>query len=401
MTAPHFSPTPAAPNIIHLPRCQWAGHRLLMNITSDEYYHLQLEGSHSAFLVRFIRKTMPQGAAASPLPNAQPDALYNPWLENACAWGIVKDGVLLAAIETCPETWNNRLRITEMWVHEAHRGHGFGHSLMDVAKEQLRHERHRALVLETQSNNVGAIDFYMSQGFMLIGFDACAYTNNDIERREVRMEMGWFPDKKAPLTEDSLVIRPIRPDERHDIEALTRRAFWNKFKMGCDEHYLVHTLWHDPAYLPNLSRVAEMNGEVIGCILYTRARLETPDGPREVLTFGPLCTDPNHQGRGVGEALIKHTARLAKAAHWPGIVILGEKDYYPRVGFRLCSDYGITTSDGKNFDAFMCLELIPGSLTPGRFFEAPVYTSIDKDAVDAFDQRFPPMRKLYFPGQWA
>ena len=63
---------------------------------------------------------------------------------------------------------------------------------MNVAKEQARREWRRAVILETQSCNANAIGFYLHEGFTLIGFDACCYANNDIERGEVRIEMGWF-----------------------------------------------------------------------------------------------------------------------------------------------------------------------------------------------------------------
>ena len=108
-----------------------------------------------------------------------PDKLYEDHWENAYAWGVVIDGKLIAAIETCPEAWSNRLRITELWVDDEYQKQGIGHTLMEMAKEQLRRERRRAIILETQSCNVNAIDFYLHEGFTLIGFDSCCYKNND------------------------------------------------------------------------------------------------------------------------------------------------------------------------------------------------------------------------------
>lgn len=104
-----------------------------------------------------------------------PDKLYEDHWENAYAWGVVIDGKLIAAIETCPEAWSNRLRITELWVDDEYQKQGIGHTLMEMAKEQLRRERRRAIILETQSCNVNAIDFYLHEGFTLIGFDSCCY----------------------------------------------------------------------------------------------------------------------------------------------------------------------------------------------------------------------------------
>lgn len=97
-------------------------------------------------------------------------------------------------METCPEEWSNRLMVTELWVHEDYRRQGIAHALMALAKEQVRRERRRALILETQSCNVGAIAFYLREGFTLIGFDSCCYQNHDLERREVRLDLGILYD---------------------------------------------------------------------------------------------------------------------------------------------------------------------------------------------------------------
>ena len=107
--------------------------------------------------------------------------------------GIVeeKDGKqdLIACIETCPEEWSNRLIVTELWVHEKIRRQGIGHALMAIAKEQ-------AVLKQTQSCNTGAIAFYQKEGFDLVGFDTCCYTNRDMERKEVRINMGYFPRRQ-------------------------------------------------------------------------------------------------------------------------------------------------------------------------------------------------------------
>lgn len=123
-------------------------------------------------------------------------------------------------------------------------------------------------------------------------------------------------------------------------------------------------------------------------------------GEQPVLTFGPLCVDPDAQGRGVGERLLRETLALAKAAGYAGVVIYGEPAYYPRVGFQTCDHFGITTPDGKNFPAFMAYELIPGGLKPGRFYESEVFANLPPEELDVFDRQFPPMEKQHFPGQW-
>lgn len=112
--------------------------------------------------------------------------------QGARAWGIVEDGKLLGAIELCAEEWSNRLRVTELWVDPSLQKQGYGHALMEIAKQQARLARRRALILETQSANANAIGFYLHEGFKLIGLDLCCYTNCDIRRKDVRLELGWF-----------------------------------------------------------------------------------------------------------------------------------------------------------------------------------------------------------------
>ena len=123
-----------------------------------------------------------------------PDRLYQDHWEKAEAFGIVGEEngekKLLACVEICPEEWSNRLMVTELWVTDELKRQGIGRRLMDLAKEKAREQNRRALILETQSCNVRAIAFYLSQGLQLIGFDSCCYTNRDVERHEIRFDMG-------------------------------------------------------------------------------------------------------------------------------------------------------------------------------------------------------------------
>ena len=125
------------------------------------------------------------------------DSLYQDYWENAEAYGIVSEqGELLACIEMCPEEWSNRLLVTELWVAEGLRGKGVGKRLMDKAKEIAVSQKRRAVMLETQSCNTNAIGFYLHEGFELIGFDTCCYTNDDIGKKEVRLNLGYFFHKE-------------------------------------------------------------------------------------------------------------------------------------------------------------------------------------------------------------
>lgn len=197
--------------IIYLPKERWQGQILPIGYTTKEYYDVNIHSCQSGFTVRIEKKQLAEPVTHTPEEHDFPDRLYKEHWQGACAWGIVTEGRLAAAIETVPETWSNRLRVAELWVDEPFRKQGIGHGLMEVAKEQARLERRRAVILETQSCNVNAVGFYLHEGFTLIGMDICCYSNEDLEQKEVRLELGWFPPKKPRLNRSELEIRTVPP----------------------------------------------------------------------------------------------------------------------------------------------------------------------------------------------
>lgn len=180
--------------IISLPKEKWQGTPIPMRYTATEYYDVTVEQTQAGFQVTLEKKSFAAPVTHTPEEYAFPDRLYQEHWEKASAWGIVKDGALIACIETCPEEWSNRLMVTELWVHEDYRRQGIARALMRLAKEQALREKRRALILETQSCNVGAIAFYLQEGFTLIGFDSCCYQNHDLVRKEVRLDLGILYD---------------------------------------------------------------------------------------------------------------------------------------------------------------------------------------------------------------
>lgn len=391
--------------IIHLPKEQWENAPIPMRYTTNEYYDIKMEEDGNGFHIDLVKTKLSEPISHYPEEYDFLDKLYQEHWEKAYAWGIVEemaDGQeLVACIETCPEEWSNRLMITELWVHEKLRRKGIGHALMAIAKEQANLEHRRAVILETQSCNVPAISFYLQEGFELIGFDSCCYSNRDIDRKEVRLDLGYFP-RRNKLRKEDIIIRAEKEDEHHRVEEIALRAFWNKHHLGCNEHLLVHKLRESDVYVPEISRIAEVDGEIVGVICYAKALLQNGDRQKEILTFGPLCVLPEWQGCGVGGVLLEKTLELAKQEGYEGAVIFGEPDYYPLHGFKTCDNFGITTIDGKNSDAFLGIELVEGALAGfgGKFIEPRIFEELSEDENDEFTRRFSAPAKQKYPCQW-
>ena len=180
--------------IIPLPKEEWKGTPIMMRNTTEEYYDLEKEEGADYFKFNLVKKKFDTPVTHTPEEYDFPDGLYADHWEGAEAWGIVSEEngekKLLACIEICPEEWSNRLLVTELWVADELHRQGIGTRLMNLAKEQAKKQKRRAIILETQSYNVRAIAFYRSQGFELIGFDTCCYANNYIARHEFRLNLG-------------------------------------------------------------------------------------------------------------------------------------------------------------------------------------------------------------------
>ncbi len=199
-----------------------------------------------------------------------------------------------------------------------------------------------------------------------------------------------------------LHLRPEGPADYAAVEFLTREAFWNVYKPGCDEHYLLHQLRRSPGYLPALHLLALQGEQIVGSIVYSRSHIEGADGRfTDTLTFGPLSVLPAWQGQGIGSRLVLRTLDMARQQGERAVLIMGHPAYYHRFGFRPAADYGIVLPGGSSPPPFMALELYPGALqgVSGIFREDEAFLDISEEAVEAFDRAFPPRVKERRPGQ--
>lgn len=198
------------------------------------------------------------------------------------------------------------------------------------------------------------------------------------------------------MTKDDLTIRLESPHDFREVEHITREAFWNHYVPGCDEHYLAHILRGSSCFLPALDFVAELDGKIVGNIMYTRAVVLCDDGTEyPVLSFGPVSVLPDFQSMGVGSALIRHSLAAARNMGHTAVLIYGDPDYYSRFGFVAAEKFGIGTTDDYYADALQALELVNGALLDkaGRFKDNEVYQP-DERQSEMFDLQFTPKERM-------
>ncbi len=192
-------------------------------------------------------------------------------------------------------------------------------------------------------------------------------------------------------------IRAELEKDFFNVEELTREAFWNLYRPGCDEHYLIHTMRSHPEYIKELAYIAVMDDKTVGCIMFTKSYvLNEKDERIETATFGPLCVHPKYQRKGIGTKLIEYTKELASQRGYPAIIILGDPHNYCKHGFKTGKDLNVSTIDGKYPLGLLVLELEKGIFDnrKWRFKESSAY-ELDYSKVDEYDRNFPIKDKSY------
>lgn len=139
-----------------------------------------------------------------------------------------------------------------------------------------------------------------------------------------------------------LIIRNEKDSDYKTVEQITRKAFYNVYAPGCMEHYLVHVMRQHEDFIPELDFVLELDGQVIGNIMYTKANL-TDENKRvkEMLTFGPISILPEYQRKGYGKMLMEHSFRKAEAMGYDVVVIFGNPENYVSSGFQCCRKHQV------------------------------------------------------------
>ena len=204
-------------------------------------------------------------------------------------------------------------------------------------------------------------------------------------------------------TKDYIVRLETQEDYR-EVENLVRESFWNVYRPGCSEHYVIHVLRDDPAFVPELDFVMERDGKLIGQNMFMRTVIKADDGRViPVLTMGPICITPELKRQGYGKQLLDDSLEKAAAMGFGAVLFEGNIGFYGKSGFDYARNFGIRYHDlpeGADDSFFLCRELIPGYLDDVTgVYQTPQGYYVDDADVEEFDKAFPPKEKLRLPGQ--
>ncbi len=206
------------------------------------------------------------------------------------------------------------------------------------------------------------------------------------------------------MSKSDLIIRLERKDEYFKVENLVRESFWNIYRPGCFEHYVLHKLRNDSAFVPELDFVMEKDGVLIGQNMFMRANIQSDNGEKiPVMSMGPICIKPEFQRQGYGKFLLDYSLEKASELGCGAVCFEGNIDFYGKSGLTYASKFGIRYHDlPKDSDAsfFLCKELITGYLDGiTGVYSPPEGYFVDEKEVEEFDKNFQPKKKLKLPGQ--
>ena len=206
------------------------------------------------------------------------------------------------------------------------------------------------------------------------------------------------------MNKNDYTIRLERKEEQREVETLIREAFWNVYRPGCLEHYVIYQLRDDEAFVPELNFVMEKDGKIIGQNMFMRAAIQADDGRCiQIMTMGPICITPELKRQGYGKILLDYTVSKAAELGCGALCFEGNIGFYGKSGFTYAREFGLryhNLPEGADDSFFLCKELIPGYLDGIiGVYGPPQGYFVDEAEAEEFDKAFPPKEKLVLPGQ--
>ncbi len=195
-------------------------------------------------------------------------------------------------------------------------------------------------------------------------------------------------------------IRLERKEDYLEVEKLVRNAFWNVYRPGAVEHYIVHNLRNDESFIKDLAYVIEIDSKIVGHINYSTGKI---NGTQDAPVLGPVAVDEHYQNQGLGSRLIEYTIEAAKNKNFPYVFVIGDENYYSRFGFLSASKYNIFL-DGTPLDEenpfFMIKVFDEDKINKNlEIFQNPDVFNVDAEDVYEFDRQFEYKEKLIKEGQ--
>ena len=199
-------------------------------------------------------------------------------------------------------------------------------------------------------------------------------------------------------------IRLEKKEDYREVENLVRESFWNVYRPGCSEHYVIHVLRDDPAFVKELDFVMVRDGVLIGQNMFMRTVINADDGRViPILTMGPIGITPELKRKGYGKKLLDYSLEKAADLGFGAVLFEGNIGFYGHSGFNYARSFGIRYHDlpeGADDSFFLCKELIPGYLSGVTgVYQTPAGYYVDDKDVEEFDKAFPYKEKLKLPGQ--
>lgn len=155
------------------------------------------------------------------------------------------------------------------------------------------------------------------------------------------------------MSEDKIIIRNETKEDYRKVENLTREAFWNVYRPGCMEHYVLHCYRNNPAFVPELDFVMELNNELIGQVIYVRSEIDCDNGRKApIMTFGPIGIAPEYKRQGYGKRLLDYSMEKAKETGVGALVVTGNILFHGKSGFVPAKTKGVRYADDPEADYF-------------------------------------------------
>ena len=277
-------------------------------------------------------------------------------------------------------------------ILEEYRGLGFATEAVKLAlKWAFQHSMVKAVEAEADPDNAASQRVLMKCGFR---------PNGEVGEEGPR----YIVSRGNEMNTNEYTIRLEKEEDYRTVENLVRESFWNVYRPGCSEHYVIHVLREDPAFVKELDFVMEQEDELIGQNMFMKTSIEADDGRTiPVLTMGPIGITPELKRKGYGKALLDYSLEKAAGMGFGAVLFEGNIGFYSHCGFSYARNFGIRyhdLPDGADDSFFLCKELIPGFLDDVTgVYQTPQGYYVKDEDVDEFDKEFPLKEKLKLPGQ--